>query len=87
MADSLKSRVITWPTVIPSEARNLVLVRFGIEGKDQSEIPSLRSGQALRGVYPERQCEILRYAQNEKLRAQDDSEGLGITGHCEISEE
>ncbi|SPE25128.1 hypothetical protein SBA2_250048 [Acidobacteriia bacterium SbA2] len=45
----------------------------------QSEIPSLRSGQALRGVYAERQSEILRSAQNDKRRAQDDSEGLGMT--------
>jgi len=45
----------------------------------QTEIPSLRSGQALRGVYPERQSEILRSAQNDKRRAQDDSEGLGMT--------
>ena len=45
----------------------------------QSEIPSRRSGQALRGVYPERQSEILRSAQNDKRRAQDDSEGLGMT--------
>ena len=45
----------------------------------QSETPSLRSGQALRGVYPERQSEILRSAQNDKRRAQDDSEGLGMT--------
>ncbi len=37
----------------------------------QSEIP--------RGVYPERQSEILRSAQNDKRRAQDDSEGLGMT--------
>ncbi|MGD0129816.1 MAG: hypothetical protein ABSF46_31225, partial [Terriglobia bacterium] len=35
----------------------------------QSEIPSRRSGQALRGVYPERQSEILRSAQNDKRRA------------------
>jgi hypothetical protein len=34
----------------------------------QSEIPSLRSGQALRAVYPER-----------SERAQDDSDGLGMT--------
>jgi hypothetical protein len=47
----------------------------------QNEIPSLRSGQALRGVYPERQSEILRSAQNDKRRAQDDSEGLGMTRH------
>jgi len=32
--------------------------------KDQGEIP--------RGVYPERQSEILRSAQNDKRRAQDD---------------
>ncbi|SPE32546.1 hypothetical protein SBA2_680018 [Acidobacteriia bacterium SbA2] len=33
---------------------------------DQSEIP--------RGVYPDRQSEILRSAQNDKRRAQDDSQ-------------
>ncbi len=37
----------------------------------QSEIP--------RGVYAERQSEILRSAQNDKRRAQDDSEGLRMT--------
>jgi len=31
------------------------------------------------GVYPEWQIEILRSAQNDKRRAQDDSEGLGMT--------
>jgi hypothetical protein len=36
----------------------------------QCEIP--------RGVYPERQSEILRSAQNDERRAQDDSEGLGM---------
>ena len=36
----------------------------------QNEIPSLRSGQALRALYPERQSEILRSAQNDKRRAQ-----------------
>jgi len=45
----------------------------------QSEIPSVRSGQARRGVYPERQSEILRSAQNDKRRARDESEGLGMT--------
>ena len=39
----------------------------------QCKIPSLRSGQALRGVYPERQSEILRSAQNDKRRARNDS--------------
>ncbi len=32
-----------------------------------------------REVYRERQSEILRSAQNDKRRAQDDSEGLGTT--------
>jgi hypothetical protein len=39
----------------------------------QSQIPSLRSGQALRAVYPER-----------SERAQDDSEGPGMTASPEI---
>jgi hypothetical protein len=36
-------------------------------------------GKIPRGVYPERQGEILRSAQNDKRRAQDDSEGLRMT--------
>jgi hypothetical protein len=44
----------------------------GSLNKDQGEIPH--------GVYPERQSEILRSAQNDKRRAQDDSEWLGMTG-------
>jgi hypothetical protein len=40
------------------------------------------SGQSeiLRVVYPERQSEILRFAQNDSEWAQDDSEGLRMTG-------
>ncbi|SPE27191.1 hypothetical protein SBA2_330001 [Acidobacteriia bacterium SbA2] len=69
-------------SVIPSEARNLALRRADRPQKarakflaestlsTQSEIPSLRSGQALRAVYPER-----------SERAQDHSEGLGMTGN------
>ena len=67
--------------VILSEAKNLALSSVAIsQFHRQSEIPSLRLGQALRGVYPERQSEILRPAQNDKRRAQDDSEGLRMTG-------
>jgi hypothetical protein len=67
--------------VILSEAKNLALSSFAIsQFHRQSEIPSLRSGQALRGVYPERQSEILRAAQNDKRRAEDDTEGLRLTG-------
>jgi hypothetical protein len=67
--------------VILSEAKNLALSSFAIrQFHRQSEIPSLRSEQALRGVYPERQSEILRSAQNDKRRAQDDTEGLRMTG-------
>ncbi len=36
-------------------------------------------GEIRRGVCPERQSEILRSAQNDKRRAQDDSEGLRMT--------
>jgi hypothetical protein len=73
MADSLKSRVITWPTVIPSEARNLDLVRLGIDEKKTR-------ARFLAEFTLSTQSEILRFAQ-------DDSEGLGMTGHCQISEE
>jgi hypothetical protein len=53
-------------SVIPSAAGNLALLRSGSRGKDQSKIP--------RGVYPERTAEILRFAQNDRRRDQDDSE-------------
>ena len=50
----------------PQATKNLALYR--------GEIPSHSSGQALRGVYPERAMKgILRFAQNDKRRAQDDT--------------
>jgi hypothetical protein len=46
-------------------ARNLALYMAGRKTENQGEIP--------RGVYPERQSEILRFAQNDKRRARNDT--------------
>jgi len=84
-ADRCCSNLVVVPPSwrLQSLCENSLCVSFrGVEGDEesrsaaenfQSEIPSLRSGQALRGVYPERQSEILRSAQNDKRRARNDT--------------